>query len=254
MRRTIFIFGGVILAALALWGAPAARAEVPAPLADAIQKLIKDHDHWAFTQQTQRFDKSGKPEGGPLIERYDPSLPIDEEWQLVQFEGHKPNAAEMEKWHRQKQREQKRAAEKTLGDYLDLDHAALFSTAEDRLTFLVPLTKNSMGRFPADKLQVFMNVDPAKHALMSFSVRPRGVFHVAGIVRVDGGEFEGRLQTIEPKYNPVFVWGKGAGYGKILGLFKVGMGAEYNLSDFKRVMPFNDRFDVKIGDLKALSF
>jgi hypothetical protein len=254
MRRTLFTLAGVFLAAFALWAGPAARAEVPTPLSDAIQKLIRDEDHWAYTQQTQRFKKSGEPDGGPTIERYDPSLPIDEQWQLVQFSGHKPTEGELGKWRRQKERAQKHKGEKTFGDYLDLEHATLFSSAADRLTFLVPLTKNSIGRFPADKLEVFMNVDPAQHALTSFSLRPKGVFHMAGVIRVDGGEFEGRMQTIQPKYAPVFVWGKGSGYGKILGIFKVGMGGEVNLSDYKRVMPFNDRFDVKIGDIKALNF
>ena len=254
MRRTIHFLSGLLLAATALAGSPAARSEVPTPLADAIQKLVHDEDHWAYTQRTQRFNKSGEPDGGPTIERYDPSLPIDEQWQLIQYSGHKPTEGERGKWRRQKEHQQKHHGEKTLGDFLDLEHATLFSSAADRLTFLVPLTKNSIGRFPADKLEVFMNVDPAQHTLTSFSLRPKGVFHLAGVIRIDGGEFEGRLQTILPKYAPTFVWGKGSGYGKVLGIFKVGMGGEVNLSDFKRVMPFNDRFDVKIGDIKALNF
>lgn len=254
MTRTNHILGGLFLAAIALWGGPAVRAAVPAPLADAIQKLIHDEDHWAYTQRTQRFNKAGEPDGGPTIERYDPSLPIDEQWQLIQYSGHKPTESELGKWRRQKAHQQKHHGEKTLGDFLDLEHATLFSSVPDRLTFLVPLTKNSIGRFPADKLEVFMNVDPAQHTLTSFSLRPKGVFHLAGVIRIDGGEFEGRMQTILPKYAPTFVWGRGSGYGKVLGIFKVGMGGEVNLSDFKRVMPFNDRFDVKIGDIKALNF
>ena len=254
MRRTIHFLSGLLLAATALAGSPAARSEVPTPLADAIQKLVHDEDHWAYTQRTQRFNKSGEPDGGPTIERYDPSLPIDEQWQLIQYSGHKPTEGERGKWRRQKEHQQKHHGEKTLGDFLDLEHATLFSSAADRLTFLVPLTKNSIGRFPADKLEVFMNVDPVQHTLNSFSLRPKGVFHLAGVIRIDGGEFEGRLQTILPKYAPTFVWGKGSGYGKVLGIFKVGMGGEVNLSDFKRVLPFNARFDVKIGDIKALNF
>jgi len=246
--------GGVCLGVWALLGASLARAVVPAPLDEAIQKLIHDEDHWAFTQKTQKFDKTGKPNGGPTIERYDPSMPFDQQWELLQFSGHAPTSGELASWRRQKQRELKHHGEKGLGELLDLDRATLLSTGADRQTYLVPLFKNASKRFPADKVEVLMNIDSAKHALTSFSLRPTGPFRIAGFFRVDSGEAEGRLEVIQPKYAPALVWVKGAGSGKLLGLFRMGMGFEVNYSEIKRVRPFNDRFDVKIGDVKALDF
>jgi hypothetical protein len=254
MRRSFQSLGLVCFAAAVFGAAAGARAVAPVPLEEAIQKLIHDQDHWAYTQQTQLFDKAGKPNGGPTVERYDPSLPFDQQWQLLQFSGHVPTGDELAGWRRTKEKEMKHHGEKTLGDLLDLDHAALFAHAPDRDTFLVPLFKNATTRFPADKVEVFMDVDPARHTLTSFSVRPKQPFRIAGIFRVDSGQFDGRLEVIQPKYAPALVWAKGNGSGHVLGLFKVGMGAELNFSGFKRVLPFNDRFEVKIGDVKALNF
>jgi hypothetical protein len=247
-------WGGVCLAAGALLSAQLAHAAVPEPLNEAIQKLIHDEDHWAFTQKTQKFDKIGKPNGGPTIERYDPSMPFDQQWELLQWDGHPPSAGELASWRRHKAREAKHHGEKGLGELLDLEHATLLSTAADRDTFLVPLFKNATKRFPADKVEVLMNVDLAQHALTSFSLRPTGPFRIAGLFRVDSGEAEGRLEVIQPKYAPALVWVKGAGSGKLLGIFRMGMGFEVHYSEIHRVRPFNDRFDVQIGDVKALNF
>jgi hypothetical protein len=242
------------ITAAALLGAAAARAEVPAPLGDAIQKLIHDEDHWAFTQKTQRFDKMGKPAGGPIVEHYDPSLPFDQQWELLQYSGHAPTPGELASWRRHKNTEMKHHGEKGLGELLDLDHAKLLTAGPGQDTYLVPLVKNATRRFPADKVEVLMNVDPAKHTLCSFEARPKGPFRIAGFFKVDSAEAEGRLEVIQSKYAPALVWIKGSGSGKLFGLFRMGIGIEVNYSDIKRVRPFNDRFDVKIGDIKALNF
>ena len=116
------------------------RAETPALLSRAIQKLIADEDHWAYTQTTRRFDQSGRPSGGQMVERYDPSRPIDEQWQLLEFAGHAPSPLELRIWQRDKEKAMKHHGEKTLGDVLDLDHATLDAQTPASATFLVPTT------------------------------------------------------------------------------------------------------------------
>jgi hypothetical protein len=230
------------------------RADAPPLLHDAIQKLIADDDHWSYTQSSQRFDRAGKPTGGLTIERYDPSLPTDQEWQLQQFRGHPPTDSELSSWRYQKEKMMKHHEEKTLGDVLDLDHAALASETPDAATFLVPIMKDASKRFPADKLEVFMQVNKARRALTSFSLRPKAPFRFAGVVKLESGEVDGRLEVVQANYTPTLVWARGSGSGRILGLFPIGMGEEVNYSAFRRVHPYNDRFEVKIGDIKALNF
>ena len=111
---------------------PLARAAVPALLNEAIQKLIADNDRWAYTQSTQRLDKAGQAVGGLTVERFDPSQPTGRQWTLLQFSGHAPTGTERESWEAQKERSLRHRGaktlddmEKTLGDVLDLDHAAI---------------------------------------------------------------------------------------------------------------------------------
>jgi hypothetical protein len=230
------------------------RADAPPLLHDAIQKLIADDDHWAYTESTQRFDRLGKPEGGPTVERYDPSQPTDREWQLLQYRGHAPSRWELSSWQSQKEKTMKHHGEKTLGDVLDMDHAMLASETGTVATFLVPIMKEASKRFPADKLEVFMQVDKTSRALTSFSLRPKAPFRIAGLMKVESGEVDGRLEVVQAKYAPTLVWARGSGAARILGFIPYGMGAEVNYTAFHRVQPYNDRFEVKIGDLKALNF
>jgi hypothetical protein len=230
------------------------HADTPGLLAGAIQKLIADEDHWAFTQTTLRFDKSGKPEGGPTVERYDPSKPVDEEWQLVLYSGHAPTELEAHIWRWQKEKAMRHHGEKTLGDVLDLDHATLASETPVSATYLVPILKDASERFPADKLEVFMSVDKQLGALTSFSLRPKEPFRIGGVVKVESGDLEGRLDVVKDNTTPALVWWKGSGRLRILGLIPVGIGRQASYADFKRVTPYNSRFEVKIGDVKALNF
>jgi hypothetical protein len=231
-----------------------ARAAVPALLNDAIQKLIADEDHWAFTQTAQLYDKNGRADAGPTVERYDPSKPFDAQWSLLVYRGHAPSAAETDAWSRFKLKQMKHHGEKTLGDVLDLEHASVVVEDAARTTFLIPIQKNASTRFPADRLEVFMDVDRVQRALRAFSLRPKGPFRIAGLVKVEGGEVDGRLEVVQANYAPALVWARGNGRGHILGLFRVGMAEEVSYRDFKRVRPYNDRFEVKIGDVRALNF
>jgi hypothetical protein len=254
----------VALAGAQLWAAdPAAEpgrdpadaaAETPPLLDDAIQKLIADVDHWAYTVSTQAFDKSGRPSRGPTVERYDPSRPYDQAWTLFRYEGRLPTESEKSSWRRAKERDLKRRQEKSFGDYLDLVHARPFSETPKSVTYLVPLVKAASKRWPLDKIQVFLEVDKSLHALVAFRIQPREPFRVAGVFKLDSGQVEGRLTPVQPAYAPALVWWKGSGSGHVLGIFRLGMGSEANYTAFRRVKPYADRFDVKIGDVKALNF
>ena len=244
-----------VLLATARFLAVPSLAAPPALLNQAVQTLIADQDHWAYTQTTQRFDKAGQPVAGATVERYDPSRPFDDQWELVSYQGRLPTDSEVATWRKQKVKQIRHHAEQSLGNFLDLEHATLATESTAKATYLVPLRKDAPSkRFPADKLQVFMDVDKANHYLTAFSVQPRNAFRVDLLLKVEAGRVDGRLDTVQPNYAPTLVWLKGAGSGHLCGLIKVGMGAETRYSDFRRVRPYNGRFGVKIGDLQVLDF
>jgi hypothetical protein len=246
MRR---LFGLLYLCALAI---PAA-AETPPLLGEAFQKLIANENHWAYTRTTQWYDRVGRPENGLTIERYDPSQAPDLRWTLVQYEGRMPTDSDRAAWQRHNHWEVKRR-EKSLGDVLDLEHAAVLTETPDAVLFEVPIFKGASRRFPADKLIVTMQVDKTLHALVAFSVRPRTKIRIVGVVKIEDAEVDGRFDVVDDRYAPVFTWAHGSGQARILGLIRIGRGAEMRFTDFRRVTPFDERFSVKIGDLKALDF
>ncbi len=246
MRPWLIVF-------IALAAAPV-RAETPQPLAEAVQKLVNDENHWAYTRTTQRLERGGKPHGGPFVERCDPSQPFAKQWELVKYDGREPTALERGIWRHQKQREVKRRDEKSLGDVLDLEHATVAGESTGTATYLVPILPGLSRRFPADQLEVFMEVDKASRELKSFSLQPRGPFRVIGVLKVDSGEATGTLEVVKPGYAPTFVRLRAGGVGHLLGIFKITRDYEVTFSDFRRVKPYNDRFEVKIGDVKALNF
>jgi hypothetical protein len=47
---------------------------------------------------------------------------------------------------------------------------------------------------------------------------------------------------------------RGSGSLRLLGFFHIGVAGEQDRTDYQRVRPYNDRFSVKIGDVKALDF
>jgi hypothetical protein len=225
----------------------------PAVLNQAIQKLLADQDHWAYTQTVQRFDKNGNPIAGTTIERYDPSRPYNDQWELVSYQGHLPTDADVATWRRQKFKQIREHEQNSFGNFLDLDHATLAGESATTATFLVPMQDPSK-RLPADKLQVFMDVDKTQNVLTAFSVQPRDTFTLSLVLKVDSGRIDGRLNTVQPNYAPTLVWLKAAASGRFCGLIKIGRGAEVRYSDFRRVRPYSDRFEVIIRDLRVLDF
>ncbi|MCF7761364.1 MAG: hypothetical protein K9M98_12765 [Cephaloticoccus sp.] len=229
------------------------RAAVPPLLDAAVRKLQADEDHWAYTQTTMAFDRAGKAKERVTVERYDPSRPVAEQWSLLQWQGHEPTAGEMRTWKKRKDREQKRREEKTLGEIMDLGRAHAVSVSESEVVFEVPLLPGASQRLPADKFVVLMTVDPARETLQGFNLKTLEPFRAMGVAKIERIEIEARFHLIDERYAPQPGHILAHGTGKLL-FFRVGGGAEITWSDFKRVKPYQERFEVKIGEMKAFGF
>src|SRR5258708_1490675 len=243
MRR---LFLGVVWLVLAALGA---RAEAPALLDAAHQKLVADEDHWAYTQTTHRVDK----DEGETIARYDPSQPEDKQWQLIKYKGRVPTDHEIRTYLKRKEKERKQREQKSLGDLIDVDNAKVHQDAANETVFELPLKKDASNRFPPAKFQMLMTVDKKHEALVHFTLKSREAFRMIGVAKVNAVEVDGTLKTIDERYAPQPSFIKASGNGSIL-FVKMGAAAEIAWTDFKRVTPYKDRFGVKVGDVKALDF
>lgn len=228
-------------------------AAMPALLGTALGKLQADEDHWAYTQTTQAYDRKGRPDGGPTVERYDPSQPPAEQWRLIQWQGREPDGRDVRRWEKRKVKEQKRREEKTLGEVMDFDRATVREETTAEVVFAIPLQPGASKRLPAEKFMVHMTVERAREVVTGFSLETTGPFRAMGVAKIDSIEVSADFRTVDESYAPQPHAIQARGAGRVL-FFRVGGAAEIAWSDFKRVKPYNDRFEVRIGELKAFGF
>lgn len=248
-RRGLFLIA--VLVPLGL------RAEMPAPLQAAVDKLIADTDHWAYTQEVREFSRRGEPEGGPTIERYDPSKPDDEQWSLRLYRGGIPSEADIRSWKRRKEREARRR-ERPLGELMDFERATLVEERSEVYLYRVPIKPGVSRRLPSDKFEVVVQVGKARSEIERVTVRATEGFRLSGVAglaaRVDRVEIDAVFAVVDPAFaaQPSRIIAEGA--GKVAWVFRVGGRAEIAWSEITRVKPYKDRFGVEIGDVKALDF
>lgn len=242
---------------------PAAPAEAPTvvdPLAGlpvlsdderelldtALEKAAAENDHWAYTQVERDDDDAGE-----TIARYDPSQPEDAQWTLLQLDGRVPGDREKTRW--EKKRVERAGQRRTLGELIDLAGARLSEATADKIVVEVPLRTDGDERFPPEKFRVRLTLDRAREALTAVDVDLRGAFRVIGVVKVVSGALEVGYAEVDPAYPPQPVRIAGGGVGRVL-FVKVDGSFEVTRRDFARVEPYSNRYDVEVGEVRALDF
>jgi hypothetical protein len=254
MRRSVSVF--LLLTAVVL------RAEVPRPLQDALAKLAQDTDRWAYTQTLVERDDKGRVKQETVV-RFDPSQPYAEQYRVLKVDGKEPSDGQVRKYRRQGEKRGERAEReeregpdpkrKTVGELMDLDKATVAEETAQSITYAVPLKQEGNNRFPPEKFQVTARVSKERGAFENVAVKLRAPIREKLVVNIKSGEGSIDFTPVDPKHAPQMTLVRGGGSGSI---FFVPIGRHYELKreDFKRVKPFGDRFEVKIGPLKAIDF
>ncbi len=231
-------------------------------LNDALDKVVGDLNHWAYTQTIVERDGKGRLINETVL-RVDPSKPYSELYTPLNIDGRAPTAGEIRKFQRQGERvgqelakAEKEGAEPvrmTLGELMDLGRAFVVSEDATGISYEVPLKKENNTRFPPEKFRVTVRVSKASHAFEHIDVQLRAALRAALVVKIKSGEGRLNFATVDPKFAPTITMIHGGGAGTIA---FVPIGRSYDLTrqDFKRVKPYADRFGVKIGPLKAIDF
>lgn len=247
---------------LAGLGVSPLAAAPPAPLDDALRKVAQDRGHWAYTQTDVVMNDKGKVLNQSTV-RYDPSKPYAEQYVPLEIEGHPPTRADFEHYRLQGERLGKRTEKaadagqpppgQTLGDLVDIDHATVAAEDGTSITYDVPLRADHNHRFPPDKFQVRMKVNKAHRALEHIAVHLRAPLRLVLVVNVKSGELDVDFKPMDSLHNPPVTAIHGNG---MLSILFVNVARDWDLkrTDFKRVTPFGERFNVRIGPVKALDF
>jgi hypothetical protein len=246
----------LLLSLLAISLAPAreiaSETGAPGPLDAALRKLLADEGYWAYTRTIRVFDKDNRLERTD-VERYDPSQPDSGRWLLLLRNGRPPSEAEVRGWERQRRREMRRRG-KPLGAILDFPAATLADDNRTHLIYSVPIQAGASRRLPAEKFFVLLQVHKERGEIDRLALRTTESFRVAGVARVDNVEADATFGVIAPEHPAQPVAATAFGEARVAWFFRVGGRAELAWSDFARVTPYDARFEVTIGDLKALDF
>jgi len=246
----------VLLSLLTVCLAPARGAATetgaPEPLDAALRKLLAEEGYWAYTRTIRVYDKNNRLERTD-VERYDPSQPEDRRWRLVLRNGLPPSSGEVRSWERQRAREMRRRG-RPLGAILDFPGATVADDNRSHLIYSIPIQTGASMRLPADKFFVLLQIDKARGEIDRLALRTTEAFRVAGVARVENVEADATFGVIDPDYPAQPVRATAFGAGRVAWVIRVGGRAELSWANFERVTPYDARYEVSIGDLKALDF
>lgn len=259
MRLFIFLLCGLLLTSPRLCAQAAEEeskinpydplAGVAAPLANAVRKFATDSNRWAFTQRFVEYKRDGSVERTWLA-RYDPSQHYDVQWTLLERNGEKPTESQQKSF--QKRRAKRDKERKSLGEVMDFARATIAFQSSRDIVYEVPL-KTGDSRFPPDKFLSFVTVDRATQTLRLIDVKLKESLRVVGIVNVKAGDARLEFAPVAPEHGPTLTAISAGGTASVL-LIPFGGRAEMARTDFKRVTPYDERFQVKLGPLKAIDF
>lgn len=243
-----------------------ARAATPAELAllnDVLHKTAGDFHRWAYTEHRMMRDDKGRVKSEVLL-RYDPSKPYAEQWTPIKIDGKEPSEREKSKYRRRGEKSgpagqfsatpyPDNRRRRSLGELIDVAKSSIASETPAHLIFEVPLLKIGNERFPPENFLVLARVKKEGALLENVAVRLRESFRSKLVVKVKSGEGSLDFAPVDTKYPPTLVGIEGDAVASVL-FISIGGSMELRRTELKHVKPFDERFDVQIGTLKAIDF
>ncbi len=225
-------------------------AVAPGPLAQALRRFANDASRWAYTQRTVEFERDGSVKR-TTVARFDPSQHYDVQWTLIERDGKPPTDSQQKSF--QKRRAKREKERKSLGEVMELAKATVAFQSSKEIVYEVPLKLENDSRFPPDKFQAFVTVDRAAQRLKLIDVKLRENLRVFGVVNVKSGDARLEFAEVMPEHGPALATISAGGVASVM-FIPVGGRVDLVRSEFKRVTPYDERFQVKLGPLKAIDF
>lgn len=255
----LYLAGALTLSAAAADSRRPATNDEVALLQAMLQKTADDLGRWAYTEHRVVKDEKGKLKSEQLV-RFDPSLPYAEQWTPIQIDGREPSDRDRTKFRRRgeesdpsRPKRKSRWQRPALGEVIDVARAAVASESATHWIFEIPLLKLGNERFPPEKFQVHVRVRKEREMLENISVTLRESFRSKLVMKVKSGEGSIDFAEVNPKFPPTMVAIKGDASASVF-FVSIGGSVDLKRTDLKHVKPFDERFEVQIGTLKAIDF
>lgn len=250
-----------------------ATADEVVLLKEALKNTQQEPEHWAYTETTAKKIGIGKKPKGETVVRFDPSQPYGGQFTPLKVEGRAPSERDLKKYRERGEkrgeglaRAAARAADPTTPEApakpvdpskkkkemkADLEHPRIVREEEGRLVYDLPLVANTQD-IPVDKFELRLVVNRATRQVEHGTARVLESFRVK-IVKVKAGEGRVDFAVVDPKFGPVMTAASG-NVGASLLFVPVNATFASTRTEFRRVKPFNERLQVKLGPLELLDF
>jgi len=256
----------VRLLTLVLLVLPALGRAVPRPvtgeelslLTTALQKVADDFPRWAYTEHRVTRDSAGKVKSEQIIQ-YDPSKPYAQQWTPVMINGREPSDRDRAKYRRRGEEADPdrpsapRRGYPTLGEAIELTGTSLADETPTHWIFELPLRRTENLRFPPEKFRVQARLRKEGAVLENLSVLLRESFRAKLVLNVKAGDATLDFVQVDPQAPPALAGISGDADWSIL-FFAGGTSIDLKRTELRRVKPYAERFEVKIGTLKAIDF
>lgn len=216
----------------------AAVTEPPPLLAQALVHWEQGgREDLAFTQLTRVFHDDGRIKE-ERKERYDPSLPDQERWRLLTWNGRPATKEERAKWESKRNNRPRKKALKSPSEYLDVEKATLISEDEQKAQFELYFRPEIARLIAVNKVPVRVTIEKSSAAITRISGMLKEPMRIAlGLARITDLDLDLRIET--DGENPTTVPGDvEPGSSARVMLSKLGDPTEVIWSDFKRVKSY----------------
>lgn len=202
-------------------------------LREAASRWLDERDNWAFTQLAREYD--GDKLKRERLERFDPSRPDRDRWELLQLNGREPTPQEKaDLTDRKNKKRRKHTA--AIADYFDFDHALFTGGDRQVVRYELPLRSSAEWLFPVDKVTLILTIDKATRAITRVQAKIDEPFRVAlGVARVLDVQLDVATDlppADAPTADPAAAKPSGTARAVVT---KFGHRVEYEWSDFHRV-------------------
>jgi hypothetical protein len=254
----LFALAGCLLAAAAV-----IRAEVPAALRAALEKSAEGRDRWAYTETRTNFHPDGTVKDETIF-RIDPSRPYPEQTVPIKIRGRAPSEKDFKKYRErgEKKADARERAEKigqpmpvrsSRMEAFDLENASLVAEDDTTATYLVPLRKTDRQPFPPEKFEAHVRLNKKSAAMENVSLKLKGAVRAKLIAKLKSGHASLDFTPVHPDFPPVMTSIQVQGTASVL--FKsFTQSFSVKRTDLRRVRPYDERFEVRLGPAEALDF
>ncbi|MDA8528757.1 hypothetical protein N9K67_08175 [Opitutaceae bacterium] len=230
----------------------------PLPLENAILAYSADERGWAYDEVVTAYNRKGKI-SEVRATRVDPSRPWDQRELLISTEQGPATDRQKKKFQKGREKERRRIElgledRRRLRDRMNFPLSVIDAENEQTCEYHVPLLPDEETGFPTDKIRMVVNLDPTDETLQKIDARLTEAVRHKAVAKVKDLHLTIEFSRPLPDEEAVaLIKLRGQAAASVL-FFPVGGEVQLERSNFRRVTPYDDRFEVQVGPATTLDF